>query len=151
MIEMNPNSPVLYKDRGTAYMKLGDYEAALQDFQKAIELDKNFAAGYGALGLLQALAPVPPIHNPSLALRNAEKAVALTNSNGPDMLEYLGQVQKALNRPEEAVRTLQKALALDPANREYLDLLAKWQGTTSAPTSSSQQTVTRQNPFTNLW
>ncbi len=151
VIEMNPDSALLYKDRGLAYMKLGDYEAALQDFQKAIELDKNFAAGYGALGRLHAMAPAAPIQNPSLALRNAEKAVAITKGSGPDMLENLAQVQKALNRTEEAVRTLQKAMTIDPANREYADLLAKWQGVKDMPTSAGSQTVTGRSPFTSLW
>jgi tetratricopeptide (TPR) repeat protein len=133
VIEMNPSSPVLYKDRGTAYRKLGEYELALKDFEKAIELDKKFAPGYAALGLLRVLAPEPPIHNPVQGLRLAEKAVTLTNGASPDMLENLAEVQHALNHTDDALRTLQNALAMDPSNKDYQELLKKWTGVDTPP------------------
>ena len=149
VIEMNQSSPILYKDRGTAYRKLGEYELALKDFEKALELDKKFAAAYASLALLYALAPDPSIHNPQLALRMGEKAVELTGGNSPDMLENLAEVQQALNRNQDAVQTLQKALAMDPANQEYRDLLAKWKGAAGTPEAEPRRTGA--GPFTSLW
>jgi tetratricopeptide (TPR) repeat protein len=148
VIEMS-QSPILYKDRGTAYRKLGEYELALKDFEKALELDKKFAPAYASLGLLYALTTDPSIHNPQLALSMAEKAVELTGGSSPDMLETLAEVQQALNRNEDAVRTLQKALAMDPANQEYRELLAKWRRT--AVTREEEPRRTGTGPFTSLW
>ena len=41
-----PNDPALYYIRGDLYSEDGDNESALKDFNKAIELDPNFAAAY---------------------------------------------------------------------------------------------------------
>jgi len=149
VIEMNPDSPVLYKDRGTAYRKLGEFELALKDFQKAVDLDKKFAPGFGALGLLHATAPEPPIRNPAQALKLAEKAVALTRNNSPDMLENLAEVQHALNQTEEAVRTLRRAMAMDPANKEYQETLKKWQGSRTPPPAVTDKAEAPR--FPTLW
>jgi tetratricopeptide (TPR) repeat protein len=149
VIEMNPTGAVLYKDRGTAYRKLGEYELALKDFEKAIEIDKNFSPAYGALALLHAVAPNPPIHNPNQAVKLAQKAVTLSGGNSPDMLENYAEVLHALNQTAAAVSALSKALAMDPKNREYQELLAKWQGSASpAPTRDSG---TQRMRFDNLW
>jgi tetratricopeptide (TPR) repeat protein len=78
-----------------------------------------------------------------------EKAVELTGGNSPDMLENLAEVQQALNRNQEALQTLQKALAMDPANQEYRDLLAKWKGAAGTPESEPRRTGA--GPFTSLW
>ncbi len=43
-------------------------------------------------------------------------------------LQNLAEVQYALNQKNAAVSTLRKALAMDPTNREYIELLAKWAG-----------------------
>ena len=129
VIEANPNSqPVLYKDRGTAYRKLGDYDSAIKDLEKAIELDKKFTPAYAELGLLHALAPEPPHRNPRKALSLAERAVQLSGGQNSDLVQNLAEVQYALNRSDEAVRTLGRALEMDPGNKDYLELMNKWRG-----------------------
>jgi Tfp pilus assembly protein PilF len=65
------------------------------------------------------------------------------------MLENLAQVQFALNQKAAAVETLRKALALDPANTEYRELLTRWAG--SAASVSVQPTEPRRRPFATLW
>jgi tetratricopeptide (TPR) repeat protein len=149
VLEINPSSTLLLKDRGTAYRKLAEYELALADLQKCVELDKNFSPGYAALGLLHALAPNPPIRNPSLALKHARKAVALSGGNSPDMLETLAEVYHAVNETPAAVETLKKALAMDPRNEEYRELLAKWQGAVRPAEPPSKEA--RATPFATLW
>ena len=121
----------------------------MKDFEKAIELDKGFAPGYGALGLLRALAPEPPIRNPGQALRLAEKASSLTGGTSPDMLEILAEVQHALDRPDDALRTLQQAIAMDPSNKDYQELLRKWTGHGAAVPSQVDPGKTQM--FPNLW
>lgn len=149
VIEINPSGAVLYKDRGTAYRKLGEYELAQKDFEKAIEIDKNFSPAYGALALLHAVAPNPPIRNPNQALKLAQKAVAMSGGNSPDMLENFAEVLYALGQPAAAASTLSKALAMDPNNREYRELLAKWQG--SASPTMVRETEGQRKAFGNLW
>jgi len=82
-------------------------------------------------------------------MRLAEKALALSGGNSPDMLENLAEVQHALNQNAAAVETLRKALAMDPANIEYRELLTKWQG--SVASAAIKRTEARRGPFTNLW
>ena len=151
VIEMMPSSPVLYKDRGTAYRKLGEYELAVKDFEKAIELDKQFAPAYAGLGLLHALAPEPPFRNPAQAQRLVDKAVALTKGNSSDMLQIQAEVQYALNQKAAAVTTIRKAVAMAPGNKEYAELLSKWQGSAPSPPPSQPSREAKTTPFTNLW
>jgi tetratricopeptide (TPR) repeat protein len=148
VIEVNPDSSLLYKDRGTAYLRLGDYESAIKDFDKAIELDKKFAPAYAALGLLRALAE-KPYKDRRKALRLAEKAVKLSGGKSPDMIQNLARVQHALNRPKEAIRSLERAYALDPGNREYAELMREWKG--SAPTLESRKARRGEGRFSDLW
>jgi tetratricopeptide (TPR) repeat protein len=149
VIEINPDSPVLLKDRGLAYMKLNEYELALDDLEKSVALDKDFAPGHAALGLLRVLVPDSPIRNPSLGLRLAERAVALTKGSSPDMLQNLAEVQYALNRTDHAMDTLKKAMEMDPANDEYKQLLAKWGG--PGPRDDLEVPKAGAAPFANLW
>jgi hypothetical protein len=65
------------------------------------------------------------------------------------MLENLAEVQHALNRNQDAVQTLKKALAMDPANEEYRELLTKWQSL--AETTEEEPHRTGAGPFTSLW
>jgi tetratricopeptide (TPR) repeat protein len=149
VIEANPNSPVLYKDRATAYMKLGDYDAAKKDLDKALEQDKNLAAAYAAMGLLLVQAPGPPLRDPAKALQFAERAVKLTGGTGPDMLQILAEVQYSLKRPADAIATLRSAISLDPDNKEYHQLMAKWNGSYSPSQPSRDEQPKR--VFETLW
>ncbi|MFH0960184.1 MAG: tetratricopeptide repeat protein, partial [Pseudomonadota bacterium] len=149
-IEMNPDSPVLYKDRGTAYSKLGEYELAKKDFEKSVELDKRFAPGYSALGLLMATAKDAKVRNPVLAKRFAEKAVSFGDATTPELTRNLAEVLKAINEDAAAIFALRKAIAMDSSNKEFQELLQQWEGNSASRVSSGViQPSTRL--FTNLW
>ena len=150
VIEMNPNSPVLYKDRGTAYAKLGEYGLAKRDLEKSIELDKRFAPGYSALGLLLAKADEPSIRNPAQAKKFAEKAVSMGDATTPELTRNLADVYKSLNEDAAAILTLRKAIKMDPSNKEFVELLQKWESESPVRVSSRIQ-LTRPKIFTNLW
>ncbi len=45
-IELDPNDPEAYDDRGRSYRDLGQDQRAIEDYDKAIELDPNVAAAY---------------------------------------------------------------------------------------------------------
>jgi tetratricopeptide (TPR) repeat protein len=151
VLEINPSSTLLLKDRATAYRKLGEYELALADLRKSLELDKKFAPGYAALGLLHALAPAPPIRNPAQALKAARKALELSGGNSPDMYENLAEVQYAIQDTAGAITSLKRALSMDPRNNEYLDLLKKWEGSTLPATPLPVAGEAKGSPFPTLW
>ena len=50
-LQLNPDNPGLYNDRGLCYLKEGDIEEAISDFSKAIELNPDFAEAYYNRGL----------------------------------------------------------------------------------------------------
>jgi tetratricopeptide (TPR) repeat protein len=149
VIEMNPNSPVLYKDRGTAYRKLGEYELAIKDFEKSIDLDKKFAPAYAALALIYATADKPSFRNSALAQKYIEKAVGLSKGEGPDIIQVLAEVQYSQGNVQAAVNTMKKALALDTTNKEYLELLTKWQS--EVPKMTEQHAEEKTDRFKTLW
>ena len=54
-IELDPDSAAAYINRGRSYYELGQYQRAIEDFDKAIELDpldweENNALVYGSRG-----------------------------------------------------------------------------------------------------
>ena len=50
-IELNPNYPDAYNNRGIARGTLGNYKGAIKDFDKAIELNSNYANAYNNRGI----------------------------------------------------------------------------------------------------
>ncbi|MCE2396545.1 tetratricopeptide repeat protein [Candidatus Poribacteria bacterium] len=49
-IELNPNNPNAYNNRGVAYSAKGDFERTIEDYTKAIELNPNYAVAYSNRG-----------------------------------------------------------------------------------------------------
>ena len=51
-IELNPNEPIYYRNRASAYQKISQFEEALSDYNKAIEIDSTSAITYNNRGLI---------------------------------------------------------------------------------------------------
>jgi type IV pilus assembly protein PilF len=66
----------IFVEKGVHYMDTGQYEIALQDLQKAIELDDDNSEAYNALGVLYQL-----IDNPAKADSHFRKAINLKADN----------------------------------------------------------------------
>lgn len=49
-ISLNPNNPIYYCNRAAAYNAIGKYNEAIEDCQKAIELDSTYCKAYCRLG-----------------------------------------------------------------------------------------------------
>ena len=45
VIQRNPSDPAAYNTRGAAYARLARYADAINDFNKAVQVDPNYAAG----------------------------------------------------------------------------------------------------------
>jgi tetratricopeptide (TPR) repeat protein len=145
-----------YLQVGADYQAQGDFPAAEQAYRAALAVQPELAAGYGGLGSLYvaagrsadaialyqqatALAPetaewwrnlgVVQANQGDLAAAavSLERAVDLAGQEAAWRLE-LGQVYAAMQRPDEARRAFQQALALDASLQavveEQLRLLA---------------------------
>ena len=50
-IESNPNNPMAYNNRGSAYMIMGKRDLAISDYTKALEIDPKYAEAYFSRGM----------------------------------------------------------------------------------------------------
>jgi tetratricopeptide (TPR) repeat protein len=103
-----PNEPLLYNISGVCYKAIGQLDAAVKSFEKALAIKPDYTEVNYNLGLtFQELAQLDD------AVKCYEKAVALK----PDYAEAhnnLGVTLKELGRLDEAVKCYEKALTLKP-------------------------------------
>ncbi len=108
-----------YFDQGAAYERAGDYEQAERAFQKSLDLTPDSPEALNYLGYMWA--------DHGIKLEKARdlitKAVQL-EPKSPAYLDSLGWVLYKLNRPQEALPQLQKAIELsdepDPTLYDHL-------------------------------
>uniref|UniRef100_A0A8C5M2V5 Small glutamine-rich tetratricopeptide repeat-containing protein beta n=1 Tax=Leptobrachium leishanense TaxID=445787 RepID=A0A8C5M2V5_9ANUR len=105
------------KDEGNNFMKDQNYEAAMDCYTRAIELDPcnavyycNRAAAYSQLG------------NHSNAIKDCEKAISI-DATYSKAYGRMGRAFAAMNKYKEAFGSFQKALDLDPDNESYKSYL----------------------------
>jgi tetratricopeptide (TPR) repeat protein len=148
-IARTPRNALCYNNRGTYYgNELNDHEAALKDFDKAIELNPKYMVAIanrgvtrGSLGqkeeaiadLQRALAINPNSPNPDFILRIADLRYVLNDFTGsiadynrllamdkmyPRIYSKRAGSQAMLGQAEEALRDADKALGPDPKDEE---------------------------------
>ena len=52
MIELNPTFTDSYIKRGLTYFRLGEFESAIQDYDKVLELKPKFTKAYAVRGIM---------------------------------------------------------------------------------------------------
>ena len=82
-LQEGDESPNLYKLKGNVYMLINDYEDAIRSYNKAIELDENFAEAYFNLAMAQILQ-----HNRIDACHNLEKSIELGYLRAGEKMKY---------------------------------------------------------------
>ena len=99
-----------YVAKGAIRAKASDFAAAVDAFERAIELDSNFSRAYHWYGdvLLTYL------QQPDAALPMLERAYTL-DPVSPALIVTVGQALSGLGRFEEAMDYYQKALEIEPA------------------------------------
>jgi tetratricopeptide (TPR) repeat protein len=147
-------SEQLFFQLGAAHERLGNFEQAARYFEKALELEPEFAEAMNYLGYMWAergenlerahqllqkavqLQPKNPAYldslawvlfklgKPAEALPHMDQAIELTEKPDPTLYDHLGDIQAALGQPARARAAWQRALELDPGNEKLKQKLA---------------------------
>lgn len=89
--------------------------AAVRHFRRAVEVNPDEPAYLNGLAWLLAVHPDDGVRNPHEAARFAEQAARLTGRRHALVLDTLAAALAAAGRYDQAVRTVEEALALLPA------------------------------------
>lgn len=112
-LELKNDWEIPYFYRGAAYQALENFDDAILDYTKAIELNNKMTDAY--YNRAKILLERKDIENPDLnrAVLDIEKALEL-DPNFTDALFAMAAVQKKLENYNEALKYLDKVLELQP-------------------------------------
>jgi Flp pilus assembly protein TadD len=110
-IELKPDYAQAWILRGSAYRALHQYDKALADVNKAIELDANNALLRNNLAWFLATCPETKLRDASRAVALAQKAVALAPKAGM-IWNTLGAAHYRAGNCKEALAALEKSMEL---------------------------------------
>ncbi len=108
-------------------MKGGEYQGALSDYGKGLELNPRDPSIHNNLAWLYATANDEKFLDNLKALGHAARAVELSNERNAEALDTLARVYLINGKTKEAVETLDKALRLEPNNERFKDNLRLYQ------------------------
>jgi tetratricopeptide (TPR) repeat protein len=111
-IRLDPQCAVTYNNRGYAYLKRGQYEPALSDLQKAIELDRKHPNAYKNLAWLMATCPEAQYRDGAKAVEHAKRALELGGQKNAAWLDVLAAAYAESGQFLEAIDWEKKALAV---------------------------------------
>ena len=107
-IEKHPDVALPFNIRGFLAMQAGKFDAARQDFDRAIEIDRTFMPPYFNLARINmAEGDVPA------AMSELERVLEVESNNSQAYLA-LGELATRVDKPELAVTYWEKALENDP-------------------------------------
>jgi len=102
------NIPIICNNRGLAYAKKGDYERAIRDFDKGIELNPELVEACNNRGLAYAKKG-----DYERAIRDFDKGIELN----PELVEAYnnrGNAYEGIGEYKQAIQDLDKAIELNP-------------------------------------
>lgn len=108
-IKLNPKNPLAYLVLGDAYQDDHQYDKALAEYKKSLELSNGQASTYQSIGRLLGTQG-----KPEQALEYYRIAVKLKPMS-PDLHDSIGVLLIELNRFKEAGQEFAEAIRLDPA------------------------------------
>ena len=131
-LRLDPKYVRAHTNLGAALRLQGKMAEAIHHFRQALLARPDEGDALYNLAWLLATHPDPLIHNPSEAVRLAERATRLTDREDAAVLDVLAAAYAAAGRFDEAIATARAALALLPGQSELatsirhrLDLYAK--------------------------
>jgi len=111
-------SPELHNYLGTSLRTEGYLGQALSQYQKAIELDPNYAIGYMNLGITLFY-----MNKYNESIENLKKSLSL-NPNYPDTYYHLARAYEKTNNDKEAVANYQTFIKLTSGQQRFSSYIA---------------------------
>jgi tetratricopeptide (TPR) repeat protein len=112
-INLNPTCWMAYDNRGLLFSKLGQYQLAVEDYNKAIKLKPNFPFFYGNRGVAYIA-----LGQYQLAIEDYNEALSLNHNVKPNdvagFYSNRGIAYKALGQYQLAIDDFNEALRLNP-------------------------------------
>lgn len=106
-----------FKELGRVYFEKKEYEEAKQTFEHILKLKEDDEDIYENLGkIAKEKGDLGEARDEYLKSININKQNAETHFS-------LAEIYQAMNKPQDAVRSLKKALKIEPANPRYLDTM----------------------------
>jgi len=109
------------------FSEMGETQQAVEHYYKILQLDDKEAYALKNLAWILATTRNEKIHNPTDALKFAQKACELTEYNRPDFMDTLAAAYAAAGRFPEAVETAEKAIdfAISSGEKGLADEIGK--------------------------
>ena len=108
-ISQNPDNVLMYINRGFARDNRNDFEGAIEDFTKAIELDSDYAVSYNNRGSVYSAEG-----KFGSAIKDYDKALAL-KPKYVDAYNNRGKAYDDAGSYDQAIKDINKAIELNPA------------------------------------
>ncbi len=115
VIELDPNLPRAYSQRGMARAELGDPRGALEDLDRAVQLGPRLGEAWNNRGILKAQGG-----DPRGAIPDFDRALALSPGDA-QTLSNRGLARAAAGDPGGALADFTRALESDPGSVEALN------------------------------
>lgn len=138
LVQLNPNNSRAYSLRAKVHVGLKDYAHAINDMNKAIELDSDNTASLNNLAWLLATCPNPALRDGQRALQLAQRACELSEWKEHNLLDTLAAACAQLGQFNRAIEYQTKAIDLAPekTSKQYRANLKLYRvGQTAHPTS----------------
>lgn len=105
------DNPEIYVTRGIIFRKKGDFQAAIKDLDRAIELQPNFAIAHCQRGLAYQQSSLDPLGDKALA--DAEEAIKIDPTIS---LAHIvrGNALRQKNNPSAAIEAFNQAIKHNP-------------------------------------